>query len=153
VAKTFAEYATQRRQTLSAEGREALEVFNAAHLAGNLVRDARRARDITQRTLAGSTGIDQADISRIERGLTTPTLHTLFRLLNALGASVVVTLADRDPVRTRGRRGVETRTATAKRAAAAGNTVVRRSVSSTRLPSKKRSGDSSPAREEAVRAR
>lgn len=53
-------------------------------LAENLIR----ARDIvgmTQKQLSESTGIYQADISKIERGLANPSLSTLKRLADGMG--------------------------------------------------------------------
>jgi DNA-binding XRE family transcriptional regulator len=46
----------------------------------------RRARSITQSELAAMTGVHQSEISRIERGAGNPTVQTLARLGNALGA-------------------------------------------------------------------
>ena len=43
---------------------------------------------ITQVELAERTGISQADISRIERGTTSPTAKTLQRIAEALNAEV-----------------------------------------------------------------
>ena len=39
--------------------------------------DARKSKNMTQRELAQRTGIDQADISKIETGNGNPTLHLL----------------------------------------------------------------------------
>jgi Predicted transcriptional regulator with C-terminal CBS domains len=50
--------------------------------------DARRKRGFTQVHLAELTGIDQADISRIEAGAANPTLETLAVLGVALGVDL-----------------------------------------------------------------
>ncbi len=42
--------------------------------------DARRESGMTQKQLSEKTGINQADISRLERGNANPSLHTLQRL-------------------------------------------------------------------------
>lgn len=60
------------------------EVDIVIALAENLVK----ARDIvgmTQKQLSESTGIYQADISKIERGLANPSLSTLKRLADGMG--------------------------------------------------------------------
>ena len=44
---------------------------------------ARRRAGLTQRELAGRTGIPQPSISRIERGRVSPSVDTLDRLLSA----------------------------------------------------------------------
>lgn len=55
------------------------------HVAGQLLA-LRRRRGLTQRRLSELSGVQQADISRIERGETQPTTVTARRLAEALGA-------------------------------------------------------------------
>ncbi len=57
---------------------------------GEAVLRARAAKGWSQKTLAAATGIDQSDISKIERGVANPSLSTLTRIANALGAELVV---------------------------------------------------------------
>jgi transcriptional regulator with XRE-family HTH domain len=49
--------------------------------AGELLRDARRRHGLTQRELAMRARTSQAAISRIERGVVSPTVDTLGELL------------------------------------------------------------------------
>ena len=60
------------------------EVDIVAALAVNLVR-ARELVGMTQKQLSEHTGIYQADISKIERGLANPSLSTLKRLADGMG--------------------------------------------------------------------
>jgi len=60
------------------------EVDIAASLAENLVK-ARDVVGMTQKQLSESTGIYQADISKIERGHANPSLSTLERLADGMG--------------------------------------------------------------------
>ena len=50
-----------------------------------MVRTARRRSGLTQRELARRSGVAQPTISRIERGLMSPTLDTLRPLIEAAG--------------------------------------------------------------------
>lgn len=50
--------------------------------------ELRERRGLTQAELAGRSGVDQGDISRIERGATSPTVRTLQRIADALNADV-----------------------------------------------------------------
>ena len=50
--------------------------------------DARKARNMTQLKLAEITGINQADISKIENGNSNPTLNMLKRIADGLGYEV-----------------------------------------------------------------
>ena len=80
---------------LEAEARadvpEALAELQAFRLHFSLARqlaDRRRAQQLTQKQLAERSGIDQAEISRIERGQANPTTATLGALTRALGVDV-----------------------------------------------------------------
>jgi transcriptional regulator with XRE-family HTH domain len=53
--------------------------------AGELVRAARRRHGLTQEQLAARARTSQAAISRIERGLVSPTVETLTTLLDLMG--------------------------------------------------------------------
>jgi len=55
---------------------------------GTLLRETRRRHRLSQRRLALRAGTDQAAISRIERGETSPTVETLERLMAAMGEQV-----------------------------------------------------------------
>jgi len=57
---------------------------------GDLVRSARERHGLSQRRLALRAGTDQAAISRLERGETSPTVETLERLLAAMGERLAV---------------------------------------------------------------
>lgn len=47
--------------------------------------DARKSSGLTQKQLAEKTGINQADISKLERGSGNPSLRTLQRLAAGMG--------------------------------------------------------------------
>jgi transcriptional regulator with XRE-family HTH domain len=53
--------------------------------AGRLLREARLERGLDQADLARRAGTTQAYVSRIERGVVSPSLETLGRLLHAMG--------------------------------------------------------------------
>jgi transcriptional regulator with XRE-family HTH domain len=63
--------------------------------AGELVRDARRRHGLTQRQLAARARTSQAAISRIERGLVSPSVDTLAALLWLMNEQLVL---DAEPV-------------------------------------------------------
>jgi len=92
MAKTFAEYARERRAQMSPEGLEAERVFQTAYAFGRVISEARKARHLRQTDLAELSGIAQADISRIERGQIAPTTPTLLKLAEALGAQIQLVL-------------------------------------------------------------
>ena len=52
--------------------------------------EVRQRKDITQKQLSERTGIAQADISRIENGNANPSLQTLVRLAEGLGAKLKI---------------------------------------------------------------
>lgn len=76
-------------QEAIAEGPEAVAALRSLdsqlQIAGQLLA-LRHRRGLTQRQLSKLSGVQQADISRIERGETRPTTVTARRLADALGA-------------------------------------------------------------------
>lgn len=62
---------------------------------GSVITEARASRSVTQTELASMTGIDQADISRIERGTANPSVSTLDRIASALGFKVEINMIPR----------------------------------------------------------
>lgn len=108
MAKTFDEYMRERRATMGPEGREAERIFRAAYAFGQLIYSARKARNLRQSDLSELSGVAQADISRIERGMIAPTVATLIKLTDALGAQIqlVLTSVDDKPADATGTREV-----------------------------------------------
>ena len=54
------------------------------------IAEGREERDMTQKQLAEATGINQADISRLESGTANPSLRTLKRLAAGMGMALKV---------------------------------------------------------------
>ena len=63
--------------------RSAREEYNA-----QILLDARKNARLTQAELAERIGADKSYISRIERGITVPTVATLYRIAAAMGLTV-----------------------------------------------------------------
>ena len=61
---------------------------------GDVVIAARAKTGMTQKELAQITGVDQSDISRIERGSANPTVETLEKLASGLGGELVIKIVN-----------------------------------------------------------
>lgn len=61
----------------------AWEEYNA-----QILLDARKEAKITQSELAQRIGADKSYISKVERGLTVPTIATFYKIASALGFSI-----------------------------------------------------------------
>ena len=61
---------------------------------GDVVMAARARKGITQKELSDITGIDQSDISKIERGVSNPSVSTLSRIADALDSKLVIMMED-----------------------------------------------------------
>ena len=59
----------------------------------NLIKRLRTYANLSQRDLSGITGINQADISKIERGLANPSLNTIARIMEATGVTLSIDYA------------------------------------------------------------
>ena len=68
---------------------EKLTIHQASSQA---VSAARAAAGISQKQLATLSGIDQSDISKIERGIANPSVATLDRIAKALGGQLSITI-------------------------------------------------------------
>ena len=53
-------------------------------LVGSIVRRYRKNKNLTQEQLSGLAGLDRTHYSKIERGLRSPNLETLFKITYAL---------------------------------------------------------------------
>ena len=81
--KTLKEYKEQQMQDLEfAKGYEAIQPEMDVIKA---IVDARTSQNMTQKELAERTGINQADISKLENGTRNPSVNLLKRLADGLG--------------------------------------------------------------------
>ena len=76
------------RARLSPEVGDQGKFFEQAYDVAVQLIELRERHGLTQAELADRCGIDQADISPIERGATSPTARTLQRIAAALDADV-----------------------------------------------------------------
>lgn len=63
---------------------------SAQQALGLQIASARQSTHLTQPQLAAQAGVQQGDISRIERGRGNPTRDTLLKLADALGMDLVL---------------------------------------------------------------
>ncbi len=61
--------------------------------AASAVATARATSGLSQKQLSAMTGIDQSDISKIERGIANPSVSTLERIAKALGGQLAINIA------------------------------------------------------------
>lgn len=88
MVRSYQDVTADRRVRLSPEARAQREVFERAYEIAVQIIELREEHGLTQAELAERCGIDQGDISRIERGSTSPTARTLQRIAEALDADV-----------------------------------------------------------------
>ena len=81
-------------ETIYEEGDTVRTIKSAANImVGNAVAAARAKKGISQKELSEATGIDQSDLSKIERGVANPSVGTLNRIAEALDAKLFVSIA------------------------------------------------------------
>ncbi|MGH9164358.1 MAG: helix-turn-helix domain-containing protein [Acidimicrobiales bacterium] len=88
MARSYNEVVGERRARLSPQAREEGKVLELAYAIALQVIELREKHGLTQAQLAERCSMDQGDISRIERGATSPTAGTLQRIAAALDADV-----------------------------------------------------------------
>jgi transcriptional regulator with XRE-family HTH domain len=75
------------------------------HLIGRSLRDARRRRGMTLRTVADKAGVTESFLSQVERDIASPSIATLRRIAVALGTSIGTLLDSAGPHAQMVRRG------------------------------------------------
>lgn len=91
MTETFDDFFSELVAEAEAEGPGAVAELEALRLHYSLARqliECRHEKHLTQKQLAELSGIDQAEISRIDRGQANPTAATLGALTGALGVDV-----------------------------------------------------------------
>ena len=63
---------------------------SSRHILGRLLRDARKAKGLSQASLAETIGLAQPTVSAVERGVSNVRVDTLLRLLAALDLELVL---------------------------------------------------------------
>lgn len=86
--RSYDEVVAARRARLGPESQERRRRLEQAYDMAMQIIALREKHGLTQAELAKRCGVDQGDISRIERGETSPTTRTLQRIASALGAEV-----------------------------------------------------------------
>lgn len=77
------EFGTRGSARRKAAEDKAWEEYNA-----QILLDARKNAGLTQQELAERLGVDKGYVSRLERGLTIPSVSTLYRIAAAMGLAV-----------------------------------------------------------------
>jgi ribosome-binding protein aMBF1 (putative translation factor) len=90
MATKFKDYVKQLEADLSPEDGAKLAAFREHYDLANQLIEFRKREGLSQSALAAIAGVDQADISRIERGVLNPTLNTITALTRALGVRLVL---------------------------------------------------------------
>ena len=86
--KTFEEYKKQQMQDS-----EFVKEYEAIQPEMDVIRaivNARTSQNLTQNELAKRTGINQADISKLENGTRNPSVNLLKRLAEGMGMSLKI---------------------------------------------------------------
>lgn len=93
MSRDFEDFMKELHEEARREGPRAvaeLAAFGAHYRLALQVFELRKARRMTRRQLAAKTGMQQAEIRRIEAGNMNPTLSTIAILANALGAELLL---------------------------------------------------------------
>lgn len=86
--KNFNQYVEKRHQYNSVEAKIAQNVFSRAYSLSSAILEIRQLKSMSQSKLAELSGVQQADISRIESGSKSPSMPTFFKLLEAMGVTL-----------------------------------------------------------------
>ena len=83
-------------ETIYEEGKTIkVEEISSSMVVGNAVVEARNKAGLSQKELSNLTGIDQSDISKIERGVGNPSINTIDRIAKALNNKLVISITNK----------------------------------------------------------
>lgn len=85
------DYSSVLNQKYGAHGSRERAQFDEeayAFYTSQILLDARKNAHLTQQELAARIGVDKSYISRIEKGITVPSVATFYRIVSALGLTV-----------------------------------------------------------------
>ncbi|HVF20824.1 MAG TPA: helix-turn-helix transcriptional regulator [Mycobacteriales bacterium] len=88
MARTLNDYLERSGRASSAAVRDARAVFDQAYSLARQIIELREKHGLTQVQLSEATGIPQAQISKIERGVISPTSATLAKIAEALASDL-----------------------------------------------------------------
>ncbi len=83
LAEKYGEHGTPERAKFDEEA--------YAFYTGQVILDARKSGNMTQKELAEKLGVDKSYISKIENGVVNPSVGFFYRIMNALGLNVEIT--------------------------------------------------------------
>ena len=89
MSKNFRETLNKRLET-DAEFRKEYEALDPEYELAKMLIACRNADNLTQKQLSELTGIDQADISKIENGNANPSIKTLTRIASAMNMNLKI---------------------------------------------------------------
>ena len=95
----FADFVKDVEGQASAEELREIEAARTRFRIGSRLLRERVGAGMTQQQLAEASGVDQADISRIERGQANPTAETLDALARPLGITLELVSTGASPER------------------------------------------------------
>ena len=79
-------------ETIYEDGELLKTVSTVNTMVGKAVSSARAKSNLSQKELSALTGIDQSDLSKIERGVANPSVATLHRIADALNAELKISI-------------------------------------------------------------
>jgi DNA-binding XRE family transcriptional regulator len=84
----FEDYVRELEKKLEPKDREALGRLRAHYSVASQLIELRKERGITQQQLAALSGVNQSEISRIERGSANPSQATLEAIARVFGRTL-----------------------------------------------------------------
>lgn len=86
--RTLSDFQNDSKRATSEPVRRARTLFDQTYTIARQVLELREKHGLTQVELAAASGVPQSQISRIERGVVSPTGSTLARIAAVLNADV-----------------------------------------------------------------
>lgn len=90
MSSNFERFAQDIRESLSPQGRDLYEDLFDSFSVGLQIQQIRKEAHLTQAGLESLSGVPQSEISRIERGIVTPSYPRVRKIVHAMGGSAPI---------------------------------------------------------------
>lgn len=97
--KEYTFEADLKKRLQNPDFKKAYEDLEPEYMLIQALIEARKEKGLTQKALAEKTGINQADISKIENGKLNISFKTMRKLAKGLGKTLKIQLVDEAPVK------------------------------------------------------
>lgn len=91
-SKSLSNYKNEILGEIGSESRNAFELELKMEILQDLIKEARKKRNLSQQQLGDLIGVNKAQISKLEKGYSNTTISMISKVFNALGTKIKISI-------------------------------------------------------------